>query len=114
MQNKSLKEVGDMLEQARNTLLEKNLALERAMDRAQASDRMKSEFLANMSHELRTPLNHIIGFTGLVSDQAVGPLNATQEEYLNDVLSSSRHLLSLISDILDLSKREAAYIFFSQ
>jgi signal transduction histidine kinase len=107
MQNESLKEVGDRLEQARNNLLEKNLALERAMERALASDQMKSEFLANMSHELRTPLNHIIGFTELVSDRAVGPLNATQEEFLNDVLSSSRHLLSLISDILDLSKVEA-------
>ena len=60
-----------------------------------------------MSHELRTPLNHIIGFTELVADQAVGPLNATQEEYLNDVLGSSRHLLSLINDILDLTKIEA-------
>jgi signal transduction histidine kinase len=106
-QNANLREAGSKLEQSRVSLLEKNLALEGAMERAQSSDRKKSEFLANMSHELRTPLNHIIGFTELVVDQAIGPLNATQEEYLNDVLTSSRHRLSLISDILDLSKVEA-------
>ncbi|MBW2565268.1 MAG: two-component sensor histidine kinase, partial [Deltaproteobacteria bacterium] len=60
-----------------------------------------------MSHELRTPLNHILGFTELVVDKKFGDLNETQEEYLNDVLSSSKHLLSLINDILDLSKVEA-------
>jgi signal transduction histidine kinase len=65
------------------------------------------ENLANMSHELRTPLNHIIGFTELVVDKQVGPLNNVQDEYLNDVLVSSRHLLSLINEILDLSKVEA-------
>jgi signal transduction histidine kinase len=106
-QNADLREAGDKLEQARHILAEKNLALERAMEKAQDSDRKKSEFLANMSHELRTPLNHIIGFAELVADRAVGPLNATQVEYLNDVLGSSRHLLSLINDILDLSKVEA-------
>ncbi len=60
-----------------------------------------------MSHELRTPLNHIIGFTELVAGKECGDLNPVQEEYLNDVLQSSRHLLSLINDILDLSKVEA-------
>jgi signal transduction histidine kinase len=78
-----------------------------AKETAEAANVAKSLFLANMSHELRTPLNHIIGFTELVTDRAVGPLNATQVEYLNDVLGSSRHLLSLINDILDLSKIEA-------
>jgi signal transduction histidine kinase len=107
MQNTELKEARNKMEQARHTLVEKNLALERATEKAQASDRMKSEFLANMSHELRTPLNHIIGFTELVADRTVGPLNATQEEYLHDVLGSGRHLVSLINDILDLSKVEA-------
>lgn len=67
----------------------------------------KSEFLANMSHELRTPLNHIIGFTDLIVSGKCGDLNNTQAEYLDDVLNSSRHLLSLINDILDLSKVES-------
>jgi signal transduction histidine kinase len=74
---------------------------------AKIANKAKSEFLANMSHELRTPLNHIIGFTELVVDKKFGELNEFQEEYLNDVLDSSRHLLSLINDILDLSKVEA-------
>ena len=74
---------------------------------AEESNRSKSEFLANMSHELRTPLNHIIGFTELVLDKHLGTLNEQQEEYLTDVHQSSRHLLSLINDILDLSKVEA-------
>ena len=75
--------------------------------KAEAANRIKSEFLANMSHELRTPLNHIIGFTDLVASKKCGPLNSTQNEYLGDVLNSSKHLLSLINDILDLSKVEA-------
>jgi PAS domain S-box-containing protein len=79
----------------------------RSKEVAEAANRAKSEFLANMSHELRTPLNHIIGFTEMVVDRTFGPLNDSQEEYLNDVLESSRHLLSLINGILDLSKVEA-------
>lgn len=75
--------------------------------RAEAANHAKSEFLANMSHELRTPLNHIIGFTELIAAKDCGDINAVQEEYLNDVLRASRHLLSLINDILDLSKIEA-------
>ncbi len=78
-----------------------------AKEAAEASDRAKSEFLANMSHELRTPLNHIIGFTDLIVSGACGSLTDTQVEYLKDVLSSSKHLLSLINGILDLSKVEA-------
>jgi signal transduction histidine kinase len=74
---------------------------------AEEANRAKSEFLANMSHELRTPLNHIIGFTELILDGHFGELNETQEEFLRDVLTSSLHLLSLINDILDLSKVEA-------
>jgi signal transduction histidine kinase len=78
-----------------------------AKEKAEHASRAKSDFLANMSHELRTPLNHIIGFTELVLDKAFGELNANQEEYLTDVHTSSKHLLSLINDILDLSKVEA-------
>jgi len=81
--------------------------LKQAKETAENASLAKSEFLANMSHELRTPLNHILGFTELVVDKNFGDLNDIQEEYLNDVLSSSKHLLSLINDILDLSKVEA-------
>ncbi len=73
----------------------------------EVANRHKSEFLANMSHELRTPLNAIIGFSEVLLQRMFGELNAKQDEYLQDVLSSGKHLLSLISDILDLSKIEA-------
>jgi len=78
-----------------------------AKEVAENANRTKSDFLANMSHEFRTPLNHIIGFTELVVDKNFGDVNETQEEYLGDVLQSSKHLLLLVNDILDLSKVEA-------
>jgi signal transduction histidine kinase len=78
----------------------KNLQLEEA-------SRMKSEFLANMSHELRTPLNAIIGFSEVLKDGLLGKLLAQQQDYVTDIFSSGSHLLSLINDILDLSKVEA-------
>jgi signal transduction histidine kinase len=79
---------------------EKTAELERA-------NRHKSEFLANMSHELRTPLNAVIGFSDVLKEQYFGPLNEKQTEYVKDINSSGQHLLSLITDILDLSKIEA-------
>jgi signal transduction histidine kinase len=79
-------------------------AKSRELERA---NQHKSEFLANMSHELRTPLNAIIGFSEVLSEQMFGDVNAKQLEYLQDIHSSGHHLLTLINDILDLSKIEA-------
>ena len=86
-------------------------AVPRARDAARAelevASRHKSEFLASMSHELRTPLNAVIGFSEVLLEQMFGELNERQDEYLRDILSSGRHLLELLNDILDLSKVEA-------
>ncbi len=78
---------------------------------AYEATRLKSEFLANMSHELRTPLNGIIGFSELLFDGKVGSLDA-QQQYLGHILSSSRHLLELITDILDMAKIDAGQMAF--
>jgi signal transduction histidine kinase len=96
----------DEIRRSERTLAAKNAELQRAT-------RLKSEFLANMSHELRTPLNAIIGFSDLMLTEGVGPVNAQQREFLEAILRNGRHLLELISGILDLSKIEAGRMSLS-
>ena len=85
-------------------------ALQEAMREAEEASRHKSEFLANMSHELRTPLNSILGFSELLQTQTFGPLTEKQARYVSNIHTSGRHLLALITDLLDLSKVEAGKI----
>jgi len=86
--------------------------LKTAIEAAKNANSTKSEFLANMSHEIRTPLNHIIGFTELIVDKKLGDINDVQYEYLCDVLDSGNHLLSIVNEILDLSKLASGKIEF--
>ncbi len=95
-----LKELSAQLKQKGKEIGQKNIQLEE-------SNKMKSEFLANMSHELRTPLNAIIGFSEILKDGLMGEMADKQKDYCNDIFTSGQHLLSLINDILDLSKIEA-------
>jgi len=82
-------------------------ALEIALKRAEEANRLKSEFLATMSHELRTPLNAIIGFSDALSNHLAGELNERQQEYMQIILNNGEHLLSIINNLLDISKIEA-------
>jgi len=110
-------EMEQRIEERTVTLSETNDRLRAALDdlalakeRAEAADRLKSAFLATMSHELRTPLNSIIGFTGILQQGLGGPINAEQDKQLGMVRYSAERLLSLISDILDISKIEAGQL----
>jgi signal transduction histidine kinase len=90
-------------------------AMRAAKEEAEAADRAKSEFLANMSHELRTPLNAIIGFSDMMTSEAMGPLlNQHYRGYVKDIHASGTHLLAIISDILDLSKASAGKLELSE
>ena len=93
-------------------LSNKNDQLARALAAARSATEAKSRFLAGISHELRTPLNGIIGFSELMHDGKVGPVSPDHREFLGDILTSARHLLRLINDILDLSKVEAGKMEF--
>ena len=99
------------LEEYRNNLeklvVTRTAELEKEKVKAQSADLMKSAFLATMSHELRTPMNSIIGFTGILLKELAGPLNDEQKKQLSMVKNSGAHLLSLINDVLDISKIEA-------
>jgi len=99
------------LETSRAALSETMHKYEIEKRRAEEASRSKSEFLANMSHELRTPLNAINGFTEIMKSELYGPIgDAKYKEYISDILSSGKHLLELIDDILDMSKIEAGRI----
>ncbi|WP_332060325.1 ATP-binding protein [Bartonella sp. CB74] len=95
--------------QQRATEVEKlNKSLKAEKERAESANKAKSEFLANMSHELRTPLNAILGFSDIMLQSTFGPLGSQRyKEYMHDIYNSGTHLLTLINDILDMSKIEA-------
>ena len=105
--NQDLRRYAEVLEQR---VAERTAELVVAKERAEAADKIKSAFLATMSHELRTPLNSIIGFTGIMLQGLAGPLNEEQHKQMTMVQNSSRHLLSLINDVLDISKIESGQL----
>ncbi len=106
------KQAEDRLRQSEERYRQISIKLEEQYLRLHETNRMKDQFLANMSHELRTPLNAVIGFAELMVSGRVGPLAQNHCEYINDILSSARQLLSLINDILDLSKVESGKMKF--
>ena len=104
---KALEEANRRIERAHERIEMMNTELIAARNAAEDADRVKTEFLAHMSHELRTPLNAILNFTAFVSDGLMGEVNEMQIETLDKVVESGNHLLSLINDVLDISKIEA-------
>lgn len=111
---KALNRLNEELEQRvreRTALLQRQTEeLELANERLQEVDRLKSMFLASMSHEFRTPLNCVIGFSAVLLDEWIGPLNAEQKQNLTSILSAGRHLLSMINDVLDVTQIESGTI----
>ncbi|MHA1732744.1 MAG: ATP-binding protein [Promethearchaeota archaeon] len=107
---RELKNTVDRLEGEVRVREETEVKLREAMVAAESANKAKSDFLATMSHELRTPLNSVIGFSEVLQDEILGPLNGEQKDAIDKVLGAGRHLLSLINDILDLSKVEAGKV----
>jgi PAS domain S-box-containing protein len=91
-------------------VVERTKELKAANDKLKELDQLKTMFIASMSHELRTPLNSIIGFTGLILQELAGPVSDLQRDQLTRVYGSAKHLLSLITDVIDISKIEAGYL----
>jgi signal transduction histidine kinase len=107
IRTRELRQINQEIEQR---IKERTAELAVAKDRAESADRLKSAFLATMSHELRTPLNSIIGFTGILMQGLAGAVNPEQAKQLGMVQNSANHLLSLINDVLDISKIEAGQL----
>jgi PAS domain S-box-containing protein len=109
-----LRQVNDNLRRLNAELVTQTQAAERARADAETANRAKSDFLATMSHEIRTPINAIIGYTDLLKLGIGGPLTTQQDEHLERITASSRHLLRLIEDVLDLAKVEAGRVSVAQ
>lgn len=110
IRNRDLEQNQQILLKLVRELNNKTAELQKANLRLEELDRLKSMFIASMSHELRTPLNSIIGFSSIVLEEWAGPLNAEQKENLSIILKSGKHLLSLINEVIDISKIEAGLI----
>jgi len=110
IQSKQLQNQVAELEIVNKDLQERERELQLTNKQLKTANRLKSQFLATMSHELRTPLNSIIGFSELLEDETYGSLNSKQRKYVGNIVASSKHLLQLINDVLDLAKVESGTI----